>query len=78
MYYTNQGSPWIKDLSAAEKCLSRQETKRLESDNIKRPSTKWEFVSFFNVEVKVVLDRQLLLGTGPLQDWLCNLAHGPG
>ena len=76
VYYTNNGSHWITDLSAAEKWLSEQETKRLESDNIKRPSTKWEFVSFFNVDVKVVLDRQPLLGTGPLPDWLRNLARG--
>ena len=40
VYYTNHGSPWINDLSAAEKWLSEQETKRLDSDNIKRPSTK--------------------------------------
>ena len=66
----------LNDLSAAEKWLSGQETKRLESDNIKRPSTKWEFVSFFIVDVKVVLDRQPLLGTGPLPDCLRNLAHG--
>ena len=77
VYYTNHGSPWINDLSAAGKWLSEQETKRLDSDNIKRPSTKWEFVSFFNVDVKVVLDRQQpLLGTGPLPDWPRNLAHG--
>ena len=76
VYYTNHGSPSINDLSAAKKWLSEQETKRLDSDNIKRPSTKWEFVSFFNVDVKVVLDRQQpLLGTGPLPDWLRNLAH---
>ena len=74
VYYTNHGSPWINDLSAAEKWLSEQETKRLGSDNIKRPSTKWEFVSFFNADV--VLDRQPLLGIGPLPDWLRNLAHG--
>ena len=77
VHYTNQGSPWIDDLSVAEKWLSEQETKRLDSDNIKRPSTNWEFVSFFNVDVKVVLDRQQpLLGTGPLPAWLRNLAHG--
>ena len=75
-YYTNHGSPWINVLSAVEKWLSEQETKRLDSDNIKRASTKWEFVSFFNVDVKVVLDHQPLLGTGPLPDWLRNLAHG--
>ena len=51
--------------------------RRLDSDKIKTPSTKWGFVSFFNVDVKVVLDRQQpLLGTGPLPDWLRNLAHG--
>ena len=77
VYYTNHGSPWINKLSEAEKWLSEQETKRLDSDKIKRPFTKWVFVSFFTVDVKVVLDRQqLLLGTGPLPDWLRNLAHG--
>ncbi|KAL9953248.1 hypothetical protein ACROYT_G040634 [Oculina patagonica] len=76
VYYINKGSPWIHKLSAAEKWLTEQETKRLAPDNIKRPSTKWKFESFFNVDVKVVLDRQPLLGTGPLPDWLRNLAHG--
>ena len=75
-YDTNHGSPWINVLSEAEKWLSEQETKRLDSDNIKRASTKWEFVSFFNVDVKVVLDHQPLLGTGPLPDWLRNFARG--
>ena len=60
----------------AEKWLSEKETKRLDSDNINRPSTKWEFVGYFNADVKVVLDRQPLLGTGPLPDWLRNLARG--
>ncbi|KAL9963464.1 hypothetical protein ACROYT_G026975 [Oculina patagonica] len=76
VYYINRGSPWINKLSAARKWLSEQETKRLAPDNIKRPSTKWKFESFFNVDVKFVLDRQPLLGTGPLPDWLRNLAHG--
>ena len=44
--------------------------------NIERSYTKWAFVKFFNVNVKVVLDRQPLLGPGPLPDWLRNLAHG--
>lgn len=35
--------------------------------------TKWVFVKFSNIAV--VLDRQPLLGTGPLPDWLRNLAH---
>jgi hypothetical protein len=34
------------------------------------------FESFFNVDVKVVLDRQPLLGADPLPDWLRNLARG--
>ncbi|KAL9982461.1 hypothetical protein ACROYT_G004507 [Oculina patagonica] len=77
VYYINHGSSWINKLPAAEKWLREQETKRLASDNIQRPSsTNWKFVSFFNVDVKVVLDRQPLLGTGPLPDWLRNLAHG--
>ena len=33
------------------------------------------FENHFNVDIKVVLDRQPLLGTGPLPDWLRNLAH---
>jgi len=74
VYYTDQGSPWIDDLPAAEKWLSEQETKRLDSDNIKRPCTKWEFVRFFNVDVKIVLDRQQpLLGTGPSQTGYATL-----
>ena len=33
------------------------------------------FESFFNVDLKVGIDRQPLVGTGPLPDWLHNLAH---
>jgi len=38
-------------------------------------NAKWLFVGFFNVDLKVVLARQLLLGTGPFPDWVRNLAH---
>ena len=38
--------------------------------------TKWRFLIHFAVDLKVVLDRQPLMGTGPLPDWLRNLAHG--
>ena len=76
VYYTNHGSCWINRLTDAEEWLREEEVKCLDSDKIKRPSTKWKFVSFFNVDVKVVLDREPLLGTSPLPDWLCNLAHG--
>ena len=76
IYYTNLGSPWMNKLEEAEKWLSEKETNRLDSDSINRPTTKWVFVSHFNVDVKVVLDRQPLMGTGPLPDWLRNLARG--
>lgn len=45
-------------------------------DKIERPNTKWVFQNFFNHDVKAVLDRQLLVGIGPLPVWLRNLAHG--
>ena len=77
VYYINRrGSPWMNTFAAAETWLNEQENDRLNLENIKRPNTKWVFVSSFNVDVKVVLDRQPLLGTGPLPDWLRNLAHG--
>ena len=52
------------------------EAKRLDADGIERPNTKWIFEGHFNADVKVVLDRQPLMGTGPLPDWLRNRAHG--
>jgi len=75
-YFKNIGSPWFKRLSDAQKWLSEQEAKRLDPDNIERPETKWVFDSFFNVEVKVVIDRDPLVGTGRLPDCLRNLAYG--
>ena len=73
--YTNIGSPWFEQYSDAEKWLSEREKIRLDPDNINRPDTKWVFEAHYNVDVKVVLDRKPLLGTGPLPDWLRNLAH---
>ena len=73
--YTNIGSPWFERFSEAEKWLSEREKVRLDPDNINRPDTKWVFENHFNVDIKVVLDSQPLLGTGPLPDWLRNLAH---
>ena len=75
IYYTNKGSPWFEHFSDAEKWLSEREKVRQDADNIERPNTKWVFEDDFNVDVKVVLDRQPLLVTGPLPDWLRNLAH---
>ena len=74
--YTNIGSPWFERLSEAEKWLSEREKVRLDPNNINRPDTKWVFVNHFNVDVKVVLDRQPLLGTGPLPNWLRDFARG--
>ena len=66
----------MNTFAVAERWLNEQENKRLNLDNIERPKTKWVFVKFSNSYVKVVLDRQPLLGTGPLPDWLRNLARG--
>ena len=76
LLYKNTGSPWFQRRAAAEQWLREEEAKRLDPDNTERPDTKWGFEGFFNVEVKVVFDRAPLLGTGPLPDWLRNLAHG--
>ena len=46
VYYQNHGSPWIKKFAEAEKWLNEQENRRLESDDIKRPSTKWRVICF--------------------------------
>ena len=77
VYYINRrGSPRTNNFAAAETRLNEQENDPLNLENIKRPITKWVFVSFFNVDVKVVLDRQPTLGTDPLPDWQRNFAHG--
>jgi len=70
------GSPWINRYIEAENWLREKEEARLNIDNIGRPNTKWVFRGHSDVDVKVVLDRQPLLGTGPLPNWLHNLAHG--
>ena len=55
--YTNIGSPWFERFSEAEKWLSEREKVRLDPDNIKRADTTWVFENHFNVDIKVVLDR---------------------
>ena len=69
-YQAEKRSQRMKKLEEVEKWLKEKETARLEPDNIERPDTKWVFDHFFAVDVRVVLDRQPLLGTGPLPDWL--------
>ena len=76
LFYKNSGgSPWINRFSGAENRLREKEVACLNIDNIERPSTKWMFKGYSDVDVKVVLDRQRLLGTGPLPDWLRKLSH---
>ena len=75
VYYKNIGSPWIKTYGEVENWLREREENRLHADNKDRPDTKWVFEGHAQVDLKVVLDRQPLMGTGPLPDWLRNLAH---
>ena len=56
--------------------MREKEEARLNIDNIGRPNTKWVFRGYSDVDAKVVLDRQPLLGTGPVPDWLRNFARG--
>ena len=58
--------------------MKEREAAHLDSDNTERSSTEWIFKGFSDVDVKVVFDRQPLMGTGPLPDWLRNLAHRRG
>ena len=75
-YKQQKGSSWINNFAEAERWLNEQENDRLNLDNIERPNTKWTFIKFSKMEVKAVIDNQPLLGTGPLPDWLRNLARG--
>ena len=76
LFYKNSGgSPWINKYDEAENWLREKEEAHLNIDNIERPNTKWVCRGYSDVDVKVALDRQPLLGTGPLPDWLRNLAH---
>ena len=74
-YYKNKGSLWMNRYGEAENWLSNMEAIRLDADSVERPNTKWIFEGHFIVDIKIVLDRQPLMGTGPLPDWLRNLAH---
>ena len=75
IFYQNKGSPWMKTYADAENWIREMEAARLDPDNTERPDTKWIFESHFNVDVKVVIDRQPLMGTGPLPDWLRKQAN---
>ena len=70
----SQGSSWLRFLDnsdvSARTWLTAREEQRLTIDNVDRPSTQWSFVRFNTVETKAIVDRQPLLGTGSLPDWL--------
>ena len=76
-YKQSKGSSWINTFAKAEEWIDKREVNRL-ADRQPTETTKWEPKEerFAFVELKVILDRQPLLGTGPLPDWLRNLAHG--
>lgn len=76
LYYVNKGSPWFDRLEVAEKRMSTQENDHLHLAKVEMPSTKWQFLAFFSIDGKVVLDQAPLLGTGPIPEWLRNLAQG--
>ena len=61
-YKKSDVSPLIYHMSEAKAWPNEEENCQLESGKIDLPHTKWNFVEFFNVDVKVVLDRQPLLG----------------
>ena len=67
---TLPGSPWLNTINQAGDWLKRQEAIRLNVDNIERPNTKWVFVRHICVNLKIVIDKQPLVGDGVLPDWL--------
>lgn len=69
-------APFIRENSEAEQYLEDKERQRLEMAGIERPNSKWSFLRFHKVHVKILLTRSPLLGSGPLPEWLRNLAHG--
>ena len=75
-YYTNIGSLWFNRHSEVQEWLRERERVRLDPDNMEGPDTKWVAVGFSSIDTKVVHNRQTLMGTGPLPEWLRNLAHG--
>ena len=75
-YKQKRGSPWTNNLAAAERGLNQEENDRKNLENIEGPNKKWVFEKFFNVETKVGLDRQPLLGTKPFSAWQRNLRVG--
>ena len=73
VWYKNISSHWFSELSETQAWLQEQEELRLQGERIDRPNTKWVFDSTVFVDLKVILDQQLLqIGLGRLPDWLRN------
>ena len=72
------GSKWFHRINnnEAEEWLKEREYYRLAKGELQKPDSKWKFLGYNEVIVKAALDRQPLLGTGPLPDWLRNIARG--
>jgi len=76
-FWKNVGdAPFIRENDEAEQYLEDQERRRLEMAGVEKPNSKWSFLRFHKVDVKVILTRSPLLGSGLLPDWLRNLARG--
>ena len=69
-YKNSRGSPWIRINATGEDWLREKEVDRLNIDTVERQSTRRIFKGFSDVDVKIVFNRQPLLGTGPLPEWL--------
>ena len=72
-WYTNvPASPWMNKYSETKDWLEALEESRLQG-NVQRPDTKWVFDRAVSVDLKAILDRQLLrIGLGRLPAWLRN------
>ena len=65
------GSPTLlTNAGAPREWLQEKDENRLNIDKIERPSTKWLFVNWVQVEVKAIMTNQPLLGARQLPDWL--------
>jgi hypothetical protein len=72
LFHTNLGGTpvLITNIEAAKAWLTEKDQIRLSREKLDRPSTKWAFDSWFQVNVKIILANQPLLGAGRLPDWL--------
>jgi len=73
--YSNSSSPWFNQTDEAKNVRRDRKSFAWKLTILKDQAQNGCLLFFFNVDFKVVLDMQPLLGTGPLQDWLRNLPH---